>query len=279
MLGYTKQMRAAYDATVPAFALDRFVENVTVLAPSDGEARHAWLPDGRTTLVFRVLEGGRRGDLAVAGPRTQAFIKNVHGLTRATAIRIKPGWSGPLLGVAAHELTNHIIGIEALWGKTASELDAELLTTRDLREFLDCMSRAFGRRMQRGFESSSARLARHAARLLEGGETRVDRVAERLGVTSRHLRRAFTESVGVAPKEYARAARLQRALRAMASSNDWGRIAAEAGYYDQAHFIGDFRDLVGLTPGAFARTMYAEDAEGLAPRPSGASVPRGDHCA
>ena len=38
---------------------------------------------------------------------------------------------------------------------------------------------------------------------------------------------------------------------------DWGRIAADAGYYDQAHLIGDFRELVGLTPGAFLKRAGA----------------------
>jgi transcriptional regulator GlxA family with amidase domain len=90
--------------------------------------------------------------------------------------------------------------------------------------------------------------------LLEGGEVRVESVAERLGVTARHLRRAFTESVGIGPKEFARTVRLQRAVRtASTTSNDWGQIAADAGYYDQAHLIADFRELVGLTPGAFLK--------------------------
>jgi AraC-like DNA-binding protein len=89
--------------------------------------------------------------------------------------------------------------------------------------------------------------------LLEGDEVRVKSVAERLGVTARHLRRAFTESVGIGPKEFARTGRLQRAVRMAAASKDWARIAADAGYYDQAHLIADFRELVGLTPGAFLR--------------------------
>ncbi len=42
-----------------------------------------------------------------------------------------------------------------------------------------------------------------------------------------------------------------------ATSKDWGRIAAEAGYYDQAHLIGDCRELAGLTPGAFRARQTA----------------------
>jgi transcriptional regulator GlxA family with amidase domain len=86
---------------------------------------------------------------------------------------------------------------------------------------------------------------------METEEVRVESVAARLGVTARHLRRAFAENIGVSPKDFARAARLQRAVRMAATSDDWARIATDAGYYDQAHLIADFRELVGLTPGAF----------------------------
>jgi AraC-like DNA-binding protein len=61
--------------------------------------------------------------------------------------------------------------------------------------------------------------------LLEGNETRVDVVARRLGVTPRHLRRAFVENIGVGPKEFARSVRLQRALSLATRSSDWAQIA------------------------------------------------------
>jgi AraC-like DNA-binding protein len=50
---------------------------------------------------------------------------------------------------------------------------------------------------------------------------------------------------------------LQRAITASARSNDWSSIARDAGYYDQAHLIGDFRDLTGLTPNAFVARRAA----------------------
>jgi AraC-like DNA-binding protein len=200
-----------------------------------------------------VLEEGRRGDVSVAGPRTRALFKDATGIARAISVQLKPGWSAPLLGVPANALTDRIVKLQDIWGRSGGELCGELLAARSLPALLDRLADAIARRSHQTFEPASARLARRAIRLLEGDEVRVASVAKRLGVTPRHLRRAFTESVGIGPKDYARTVRLQRAVRMAATSNDWVRIAADAGYYDQAHLIADFRELVGLTPGAFVK--------------------------
>ncbi|WP_244239268.1 helix-turn-helix domain-containing protein [Corallococcus carmarthensis] len=251
------------DSAALTFSLSRFVEDVRVLVPTGGHARHERLPDGRTTLVFRVLDEGRRGDVCVAGPRTQALFKNAPGVVRAVIIQFKPGWSAPLLGVAANTLTDQIVPLEDLWGRSGSDLCFELLSARRLPEVFDRLSHALALRAHQTFEPASARLARRAVRLLEGDEVRVESVAKQLGVTARHLRRAFTENVGIGPKDFARTVRLQRAVRmAAASKKDWGRIAADAGYYDQAHLIADFRELVGLTPGAFLKRPGVRSGSG-----------------
>jgi AraC-like DNA-binding protein len=242
------------NSAAPPFALSRFIEDLRALVPVAGRAfRVERLPDGRTTLVFRVLEEGRKGDVSVAGPRTRAMFKNATGVARAVSLQFKPGWSVPLLGVAASELTDRIVPLEDIWGRSGADLCRELLAARSVPEVVDRLSHAFALRTQKAFEPASARLARRAVRLLEGGQVRVESVAEQLGVTARHLRRAFTESVGIGPKDFARTVRLQRAVQMAATSRDWAGIAAGAGYYDQAHLIADFRDLVGLTPGAFLK--------------------------
>ncbi|CAM3803998.1 helix-turn-helix transcriptional regulator [Corallococcus sp. ZKHCc1 1396] len=250
------------DSTALTFSLSRFIEDVRVAVPVAGHARHERLPDGRTTLVFRVLEEGRRGDVCVAGPRTQALFKNAPGVARAVIVQFKPGWSAPLLGVAANALTDQIVPLEDLWGRSGGDLCLELLAARRLPEVMERLSHAMALRPHPTFEPASARLARRAVRLLEGGEVRVESVAKQLGVTARHLRRAFAENVGIGPKDFARTVRLQRAVRMAATSKDWGRIAVDAGYYDQAHLIADFRELVGLTPGAFLKRPGARPGPG-----------------
>ncbi|HEX7663394.1 MAG TPA: helix-turn-helix domain-containing protein [Polyangiaceae bacterium] len=244
----------------PAFSLARFVEDVSVVV-GNGELRKVHsLPDGRTRVVFRLLEKDRRGDVSIAGPRTRAHFKETRDFVHAVVVCLKPGWSTPLFGVPTQALTDRIVTFEELWGRAGKDLRAELLGTTDIPETLEKISRAIGARVDQAFEPSSARLARRAAQMLEEEEVRVTEVADRLGVTSRHLRRVFTGAIGIGPKEYARAARLQRAVRMTSATNDWGSIAQRAGYYDQAHLIADFRELVGLTPTALAKRMHGDDA-------------------
>lgn len=234
--------------------LARFIEHVEVAAPVGRRPLEIErLPDGRTTLVFRVLDGGRHGDLSVHGPRMRAMFKTATGVAHAVIVRFKPGWSAPLFGVRASALTDRLVPIADLWGRPVGDLCGELLAARGVTEIVDRLSDAFVRRSRDRAEPASASLARRAVRLLEADEVRVDRVAQRLGVTARHLRRAFAECVGIGPKQFARTVRLRRAVHRAESSHDWGRIAADAGYYDQAHLIGEFRALVGLTPVEFAR--------------------------
>lgn len=243
------------------------VESVHCVVPLSGRSRRVdRLPDGRTTLVLRTF-GHEHGDVHLVGPRTRALLKDATGFERAVALHFTPGWSTALFGPPAHELTDRHIELEDVWGASARDLVHELVRASDVPALVERLWRAFAIARQRTRAPGSAALARRAARLLEHDGGSVEAVARRLGCTDRHLRRAFAENIGVPPKEFARAARLQRALRLSARSQPWSRVAVEAGYYDQAHLIADFRALVGLTP-----TAFAERARVCDPSPS-AAVP------
>ena len=79
----------------------------------------------------------------------------------------------------------------------------------------------------------------------------VPNVAAEVGVSERQLERLFRERVGIAPKHYARIARLERAvaLSSCAVTNQ-AELALRAGYSDESHLLRDFRELVGVTPSA-----------------------------
>src|SRR4029453_14213719 len=95
---------------------------------------------------------------------------------------------------------------------------------------------------------TNTRLVQHAARRLES--CNVASVAEDLGVSERHLRRVFHEVVGLSPKAFFKLTRFERALKSAKDDSDssWSDIAVNAGYYDQAHLIADFRSITGANP-------------------------------
>ncbi len=200
------------------------------------------------------------------GPRTRALFKTVTGVARAVIVELRPGWAVSLLGVPVSELVDRHVELDELWGRPGAELRDELLAMRDPTEICGRLGRMFASRLDQTPQSSSAQLARRAVQLLERDEDRVEDVATRLGVSARHLRRVFVESVGIGPKDFIRCVRLRRAIR-NAGTADWGRVAADAGYYDQAHLIADFRDLVGVTPSAYVRRTIARNDCGHAQSP------------
>lgn len=96
---------------------------------------------------------------------------------------------------------------------------------------------------------NTGRLGAALSVLLASPQTTVNSLAATACLSRKQFERVFREHVGMNPKEYARIARFQRALRMMQSgSRDYPGIAYACGYADQSHFIRDFRQFSGLTP-------------------------------
>jgi transcriptional regulator GlxA family with amidase domain len=88
----------------------------------------------------------------------------------------------------------------------------------------------------------------------------ISRIADEVGWSHRHLIARFRQQVGLTPKIGARLVRLDAVWRHIEKRGplDWGQVAADAGYADQAHLIRDFRQFTGTTPAEFlARTLPA----------------------
>jgi AraC-like DNA-binding protein len=81
-------------------------------------------------------------------------------------------------------------------------------------------------------------------------------LAVKVGFSQKHVIKIFKVHVGVTPKTFLRIMRFQKAIREIESSHiaDWATIAHESGYYDQAHFINDFKDFSGFTPQQYLTT-------------------------
>jgi AraC-like DNA-binding protein len=174
-----------------------------------------------------------------------------------------------VLGVPGSAVAGRIVALEHLWGAAPTRrLLERLAVARSPIDAAKVLEAAITERLAfAGERRGGARLAVDAAPRLTSASVSV--VAAELGVSERHLRRQFLETVGIGPKQFAKLARFHRALSAVRErgSASWASIASAAGYYDQAHLIADFRALTGVTPQALLRELRA-----AAPIPS--SAPR-----
>lgn len=76
---------------------------------------------------------------------------------------------------------------------------------------------------------------------------------EKTGVGERRLERLFLKHVGVSPKQYIRLRRFQRSARRVMQSdyNSLAEVSCDNGYYDQNHFIKEFKEYAGVAPAVF----------------------------
>lgn len=94
------------------------------------------------------------------------------------------------------------------------------------------------------------------------GKTTVASLAGEAGLSVRQFQRRFIDRIGAEPKLFLQLVRFQHAFELMDRSStmpDWIAIAVAAGYYDQSHFINDFKGFTGLTPTDYLARMHRSE--------------------
>ncbi|NIK69501.1 helix-turn-helix transcriptional regulator [Paenibacillus sp. BK720] len=81
------------------------------------------------------------------------------------------------------------------------------------------------------------------------GSVTIRELAEDTGYSERYIRTKFEQSLGISPKLYNRIIRFQRSLSGIVrSASSLTDVAMEGGYFDQSHFMKEFKSFSQLTP-------------------------------
>jgi AraC-like DNA-binding protein len=82
----------------------------------------------------------------------------------------------------------------------------------------------------------------------------IENVASRYGISARYLQKLFLQHTGLTPKLYSKINRFQNSLRLLNNKKDASltSIAYDCGYFDQSHFIREFKSFTGTTPSSYS---------------------------
>ncbi|GAA3404199.1 DUF6597 domain-containing transcriptional factor [Paenibacillus hodogayensis] len=221
------------------------------------------LPDGSVDLIIdltadQVLmatasnETLRLNPVFVCGPHSRHFVICNSLVTRVIGIHFKPGGAYPFIGYPLDQLHNVMLSMDAIWGHLAGKLREELL---ELPTFEQMFHRLHDRLLQLAVKPLDRHPAvQYAIEHVSKKNAQTDHVqhiVDQIGISHRRFIELFQRETGYTPKRYSRIRRFQEVLRERnerQKMTDWSAIALDCGYYDQSHFIKDFRAFSGLSP-------------------------------
>jgi AraC-like DNA-binding protein len=228
------------------------------------------MPDGCIELIvhfgdaFAALsESGtamRQSTSMLVGMLTRPIVLQPPATVDTMGVRFRPGGAYPFIAAPLAEFTDRAVNLDDLWGARGRGLIDRLGAARDDAERLAIVSRELTSHLTAQLRSprttaAAAEPDRLIGFVVDGltqsaGRASIADLANRVGVTTRHLQRRFADRVGVSPKVLARILRFQNTLRHRTAMTpiEWARVAVDCGYADQSHLIREYAVFAGETP-------------------------------
>lgn len=173
------------------------------------------------------------------------------GRSGFVSVRFFPWGAYHFLSHPVASFADSMVPTGDLWGRAAVELEERLGEAETQAARLDLVERFLLAQLRRHHKRGADDFVRAAWR--PHGRTSVAALCRELGVSERRLERTFGSTIGLSPKRVLRLSRFLRACSVLrrTPSASLTRVSHACGYYDQSHFIGEFKAFAGMTPREF----------------------------
>ena len=257
----------AYREFVPTEALQPFVDCYWLLEgepqPTNQPVREKVLPHAHPEMVFvygNTFKASFGDDAPRRMPRNfivgqlDKFINlETTGTTGALGVKFKPDGLYQLLQLPMTAFTNRSLILTEVLGESAVTLTGQIMAADSTLTRIALVESFL---MQRVPSKPNALpyIPKAVNKIMgSGGSVSVGELTDEFGVSERQMERKFLERVGVTPKLLARIARINHVFKLLRLHPhfSWLDVIYTCGYFDQAHFIRDFKNLAGETPTQF----------------------------
>ncbi len=213
----------------------------------------------QSPFLYRVVSDGcvdilvdvKEGKVFITGFSKQFVEYNLGRSFEYVGVRFYPFMFPLLFGISAKKVVNRFLNLEVLLPELNRNIKSQLEDKVNSETLFEVFNEALGSYISKesGLYSLDSRFSNAVDQILQsGGNIPINQLD--LAVSQRQLRRFFQFYFGESPKVFSKVLRFQNILNAKPSvqSLTSEKVFYDKGYYDQAHFIRDFKRFYGVTP-------------------------------
>jgi AraC-like DNA-binding protein len=189
----------------------------------------------------------------LAGQFSQPYFLCNKGRSGMISIKFKPAGLYELLKIPMKEFTNRIVDFASVAGAEAISLAHQVVEVPSNFQRVKLIENYLLNKLHDN-HACLGKMQQIVDLIIDKfGNITVKELACNLNISDRQLERRFLEVVGVSPKLFTRMIRMNYVFKLLKTDPDlkWQDIIYLCGYYDQAHFIRDFKCFAGESPKAF----------------------------
>lgn len=256
----------------PDFPLNKFVNHFIYYEGFNPvHSMDRFLPDGNAEFIIELTENTKHiydnetltelqtfRHAWVSGVRTQPITIPSGRDSRMLIVAFKKGKAHPFYNFPMSELANLVVDADLIFGKKLRDLREQLLSTSSIHQIFLLIEKFL---LQQAGDSlhinTPSKCVDYAVSNITNQPNILgfQQISTQIGYSQKHFIDLFKKQVGVPPKQYLKIMRFQKAIQEIEinKSIQWSSIATESGFYDQAHFISDFKVFSGFTPGEYMK--------------------------
>lgn len=193
------------------------------------------------------------------GANSQSRRMGFHAGVKLLGVRFREGMAYPFLGIPLVEINNQTAILDFMGEDSLMPLYVRLAKLGLPAQIAEIEAWLI-ERLRLG--QSPDRLIASSLKIIQHGISSMDALSSSLNIGQRQLERLYQQHVGLSPKAYSRLLRIEAARKRLKlvpqSLTDLG---LSLGYYDQSHFIREFKAVVGITPSAYIKHSLSKNSK------------------
>ncbi|HWA35539.1 MAG TPA: helix-turn-helix transcriptional regulator [Cyclobacteriaceae bacterium] len=214
------------------------------------------IPDGFPEVIFhfgdpfRIRLGNEWEEQVpslLAGQISSHFFLENSGVASMLGLKFQPTALAALCGIAMDKVTDRVLDLNICTDKL-QPLETAIRKVEDFNTRINLVND----HLQALPLKANSEVDKAVHRIFESkGTISVTDLAQEVGVGERSLERLFSKYVGLTPKFYSRVIRFSHIFRSVTSGMNWTQLGIDAGFYDQSHFIKNFKAFTGEDPSLY----------------------------